>query len=151
VRKIDPTAEDKSPILDLSLERQLRAVSGFAPRAADRRIAMDLTGDMETYRWGIDIKGGALEIKQGERVELAMRNASGMTHPMHLHGHHFQVVEIDGQRFEGAKRDTVYLPPDTEVTVAFDAINPGLWAFHCHHLYHMERGMFSVLKYQGIS
>ncbi|MHB1216753.1 MAG: multicopper oxidase family protein [Alphaproteobacteria bacterium] len=150
VRKIDAVAEDKGPVLDLALERQLRAVSGFAPRAADRRIEMDLTGNMAAYQWGIDLKGAALEVKQGERVELAMRNVSGMTHPMHLHGHHFQVVEIDGERFEGARRDTVYLPPDTRVTVAFDAVNPGLWAFHCHHLYHMERGMFAVLKYQGI-
>jgi FtsP/CotA-like multicopper oxidase with cupredoxin domain len=150
VRKIDAVTEDKAPVLNLALERQLRAVSGFAPRAADRLIEMDLTGNMAAYQWGIDLKGAALEVKQGERVELAMRNVSGMTHPMHLHGHHFQVVEIDGERFEGARRDTVYLPPDTRVTVAFDAVNPGLWAFHCHHLYHMERGMFAVLKYQGI-
>lgn len=151
VRKIDAVAEDKGPVLNLTLERQLHAVSGFAPRAADRRIEMDLTGNMAAYQWGIDLKGAALEVKQGERVELAMRNTSGMTHPMHLHGHHFQVVEINGERFEGARRDTVYLPPDTRVTVAFDAVNPGLWAFHCHHLYHMERGMFAVLKYQGVS
>ncbi|MCX7355844.1 MAG: multicopper oxidase domain-containing protein [Alphaproteobacteria bacterium] len=150
VRKIDPVAEDEGPLLNLGLERQLRAVSGFAPRAADRRIEMDLTGDMAAYQWGIDLKGAALEVKQGERVELAMRNVSGMTHPMHLHGHHFQVVEINGARFEGARRDTVYLPADTQVTVAFDAVNPGLWAFHCHHLYHMERGIFAVLKYQGV-
>ena len=153
VRKIDPVAEDgdEGPLLNLAMERRLRAVSGFAPRAADRRIEMDLTGNMAAYQWGIDLKGGALEVKQGERVELAMRNVSGMTHPMHLHGRHFQVVGINGERFEGARRDTVYLPADTQVTVAFDAINPGLWAFHCHHLYHMERGMFAVLKYQGIS
>ena len=151
VRKIDPVAEDGGPVLDLALERRLRAVSGFTPRVADRRIDMDLTGDMAAYQWGIDLKDTPLEVKQGERVELAMRNVSGMTHPMHLHGHHFQVVEINGERFEGARRDTVYLPPDTQVTVAFDAVNPGLWAFHCHHLYHMERGMFAVLKYQGVS
>lgn len=151
VRKLEPVAEDDGPVLDLALERRLRAVSGFAPRAADRRIAMDLTGNMAAYTWGIDPTGAPLEVKQGERVELAMRNVSGMTHPMHLHGHHFQVVEIDGERFEGARRDTVYLTPNSRVTVAFDAVNPGLWAFHCHHLYHMQRGMFAVLKYQGIS
>lgn len=151
IEKIDPLGQEAGPILNLALERQLRAMAGFTPRPADRRIAMDLTGNMASYTWGIDVKDGALEVKHGERVELAMRNVSGMTHPMHLHGHHFQVVEIDGERFEGAKRDTVYLTPDSQVTVAFDAVNPGLWAFHCHHLYHMERGMFAVLKYQGIS
>lgn len=70
-----------------------------------------------------------------------------MGHPMHLHGHHFQVVGIDGRRFSGAVRDTVWLPPQREVTVAFDATNPGTWAFHCHHLYHMATGMMTVVQY----
>ena len=49
-----------------------------------------------------------------------------MPHPMHLHGHEFQVVEIDGKRFAGAVRDTVLVPPGRRVVVAFDANNPGL-------------------------
>jgi FtsP/CotA-like multicopper oxidase with cupredoxin domain len=48
-----------------------------------------------------------------------------MAHPMHLHGHSFQVVAIDGNRFAGALRDMVLVPPKTTVTVAFDADNPG--------------------------
>jgi FtsP/CotA-like multicopper oxidase with cupredoxin domain len=72
-----------------------------------------------------------------------------MGHPIHLHGHHFQVVAIDGKRLSGAVRDTVWLPPMREVTVAFDAGNPGTWAFHCHHLYHMATGMMTVVEYVG--
>ncbi|TIV69514.1 MAG: copper oxidase, partial [Mesorhizobium sp.] len=52
-----------------------------------------------------------------------------------------------GRRFAGAVRDTVWLPPMREVTVAFDATNPGTWAFHCHHLYHMATGMMTVVDY----
>ncbi|TIU87309.1 MAG: hypothetical protein E5W01_13895, partial [Mesorhizobium sp.] len=37
--------------------------------------------------------------------------------------------------------------PQREVTVAFDATNPGTWAFHCHHLYHMATGMMTVVQY----
>ena len=70
-----------------------------------------------------------------------------MPHPMHLHGHEFQVVEIDGQRFPGAVRDTVLVPPNRRVVVAFDCNNPGLWAFHCHLLYHLEAGMFTTFRY----
>ena len=66
---------------------------------------------------------------------------------MHLHGHEFQVVEIDGMRFGGAVRDTVLVPPGVRVVVAFDADNPGLWAFHCHLLYHLDAGMFATLRY----
>jgi FtsP/CotA-like multicopper oxidase with cupredoxin domain len=82
-------------------------------------------------------------------VEVTLRNTSMMAHPMHLHGHHFQVVAIDGQRFAGAVRDTVLLPPNRSVTIAVDAGNHGQWAFHCHHLYHMATGMMSTFAYRA--
>lgn len=66
---------------------------------------------------------------------------------MHLRGHEFQVVEIDGKRFPGAVRDTVLVPPGRRVVIAFDANNPGLWAFHCHLLYHLDAGMVTTLRY----
>ena len=58
-----------------------------------------------------------------------MINRTMMPHPMHLHGHELQVVEIDGRRFAGAVRDTVLVPPGKRVVVAFDANNPGYWTF----------------------
>jgi FtsP/CotA-like multicopper oxidase with cupredoxin domain len=108
---------------------------------------------MKGYAWTINGRVWddrlPLRVRAGDRVELAMRNDSMMGHPMHLHGHHFQVVEVNGRRFEGARRDTVWLPPGSGVTVAFDASNPGTWAFHCHHLYHMAAGMMTVVEYVG--
>jgi len=83
------------------------------------------------------------------RVELVMTNRTMMSHPMHLHGHSFQVVAIDGQRFSRAVRDTVLVLPMKSVTVAFEADNPGQWAFHCHNLYHMEAGMMTTVRYEG--
>jgi FtsP/CotA-like multicopper oxidase with cupredoxin domain len=74
-------------------------------------------------------------------------NKTMMSHPMHLHGHTFQVVEIDGRRISGARRDTVLVTPGRRVVVAFDADNPGLWAMHCHLLYHLDAGMFTTLRY----
>ena len=88
-------------------------------------------------------------MKEGERVEILFRNDTNMSHPMHLHGHDFQVVEIDGKRLNGALRDTLLVPPRSAIKVHFDANNPGVWAFHCHILYHLATGMFTVLKYQG--
>ena len=70
-----------------------------------------------------------------------------MSHPMHLHGHVFQVIEIGGLPVDGAVRDTVLVPPMTDIMIAFDADNPGNWAYHCHNLYHMDAGMFSYLTY----
>lgn len=48
-----------------------------------------------------------------------------MSHPMYLHGHHFQVTAINGAKLAGAVRDTVLVPPGASMTIAFDANNPG--------------------------
>lgn len=152
VRRTAETADAASPALDLALESRLRASRPLAARKADRVISLDLTGDMASYVWSInntvwDQKTPPIALAAGERVELAMTNRTMMSHPMHLHGHRFQVVEIDGTRFEGALRDTALVPPGKKVVVAFDADNPGHWAFHCHLLYHAEAGMFATFRY----
>jgi FtsP/CotA-like multicopper oxidase with cupredoxin domain len=152
VARISETAGMPSPPLTLDLERRLRAAEPLAPRKPDRSHTLNLTGEMAGYVWSINNivwnKGvPPLPIASGERVELIMINRTGMSHPMHLHGHQFQVVEIDGKRFPGAVRDTVLVPPGHRVVVVFDANNPGLWAFHCHLLYHLEAGMFTTFKY----
>lgn len=71
-----------------------------------------------------------------------------MSHPIHLHGHSFQVVAINNERFAGAVRDTVLVPARGRVTIAFDADNPGHWALHCHNLYHMANGMMTSVRYE---
>ena len=114
---------------------------------------MNLTGSMRDYEWSINDVAWSkdappLMVAAGERVELVMVNQTMMSHPMHLHGHSFQVVAINGDRFSGAMRDTVLVPPRTSVTVAFDANNPGWWAFHCHLLYHQLAGMFQTVRYE---
>jgi hypothetical protein len=68
---------------------------------------------------------------------------------MHLHGHAFEVTEIDGQKITGAKRDTILVPPKSTIKVVFDANNPGIWAYHCHILYRLVTGMFTVLTYEN--
>jgi len=142
------------PVLDLAIERGLRALAPISVRQADRRIALDLTGAMQGYAWGLAVDGedgATIPVKRGERVEMVMRNRTMMSHPMHLHGHHFQVVGIGGQRLDGALRDTVLVPPMMQVTVAFDADNAGRWAFHCHNLYHMAAGMFTTVEYANVA
>jgi len=83
-------------------------------------------------------------------VMLDMVNDTMMAHPMHLHGHAFQVVEIDGVALSGAVRDTVLVAPMGRVKVVFDADNPGRWPFHCHNLYHMVTGMMTDVVYDGV-
>jgi FtsP/CotA-like multicopper oxidase with cupredoxin domain len=154
VPKIMETAQTAAPAIGLMEEMQLRAAKPFGARPIDRSVAVDLVGNMASYDWGMDVngQGGApVTVAKDERVELVMRNTTMMSHPMHLHGPSFQVTEINGQRFSGAVRDTVLVPPRTTVKVVYDADNPGLWAYHCHNLYHMAAGMFTTLVYRGFN
>ena len=152
VSRISEAAETPSPALTLDLERTLRAEKPLPERKADRVHTLNLTGEMAGYIWSINNVAWnkdvpPLPVAEGERVEIAFVNRTQMPHPMHLHGHEFEVVEIDGERFPGAVRDTILVTPERRVVVAFDALNPGWWALHCHLLYHMDAGMFTTIKY----
>jgi FtsP/CotA-like multicopper oxidase with cupredoxin domain len=147
VRKLASRGEKTGPVVDLVLEQKLRAAKPLASRSANKRFEIALTGKAQSYEWGLETRPN-LVARQGDRLEVTMINQSVMSHPMHLHGHHFQVIAVDAHRFSGAMRDTVHIPPRRAVTVALDAQNPGQWAFHCHHLYHMAAGMMTNLSYE---
>lgn len=154
VAKLANDNAEAGPVVAPAQEMELRAREPLSSRPVDRSVPVDLVGDMASYSWGLAINhmGGApATVKRGERVELVMRNTTMMAHPMHLHGHNFQVTEIGGKAFAGAVRDSVLVPPMATVKVVFDADNPGLWAFHCHNLYHMEAGMFATVVYEGFA
>jgi FtsP/CotA-like multicopper oxidase with cupredoxin domain len=149
VSKLADMGELQGPILSQATEAGLTAARPLARKAADRTYTVNLVGSMQGYEWGMQ-SSAELSVGRGERVVVEMRNHSMMTHPMHLHGHHFQVVGVNGQEISGAVRDTVFLPPMTSIAFAFDAVNPGkAWAFHCHHLYHMATGMMATVGYEG--
>ena len=82
----------------MAFEGSLSALSGLAKRSADIRHSVMLTGSMLPYSWTFDDKVWAnrrkLEVSVGQRVELEFMNHTIMAHPMHLHGHHFQVVSV---------------------------------------------------------
>ena len=151
VGKLAAVGDRKGPVLDLGLERQLRAVTPLSVRAADRTITTELQGTMNGYAWSQTGFDKPVQVRKGERVAITMQNTSMMAHPMHLHGHRFQVIGIDGAQLTGAVRDTVLVPPGSSVTVAFDADNAGTFAFHCHHLYHMAAGMMGFITYDGMA
>jgi FtsP/CotA-like multicopper oxidase with cupredoxin domain len=154
VAKLPGKGDAMPPVVGLGQELLLRADLPLPAKPVDRSVQVDLVGSMMGYIGGMPINGTGgvpATAARGERVELVMRNTTMMAHPMHLHGHSFQVTEIDGQRFSGAVRDSVLVMPKTTVKVVFDADNPGLWAFHCHNLYHMAAGMFGTLVYDGFS
>jgi FtsP/CotA-like multicopper oxidase with cupredoxin domain len=139
------------------LDRQVGTVDMFTAAAEvdlgsakpDIALSADLTGGMMSYNWGINGRHFAdmesLTITQGQRATLTFNNMSMMWHPMHLHGHTFQVVKPDGG--QGARKDTVIVRPMQRLTVELVADNPGEWMLHCHNTYHQEAGMMTSLRY----
>ncbi|MGG5253402.1 multicopper oxidase family protein [Neobacillus sp. SM06] len=92
-----------------------------------------------------------IQVKKGDTVKVKLVNKSGAAnHPMHLHGHSFQVLSKNGKPVEGSpiSKDTINLKPGDEYVVAFKADNPGNWLFHCHDLHHASAGMITMVKYQ---
>jgi FtsP/CotA-like multicopper oxidase with cupredoxin domain len=150
INKLSDQGEVQST-LDLSLESQLVSLVSEPDIAVSRSEMVMLTGGGADYVWGLNGKTGMhdviFNVREGERYEVMFHNMTSMAHPMHLHGHYFKVVGIDGQRIDGAVRDTVLVPVNGMVTIRFDADNPGTWAFHCHHLYHMNSGMMGSIAY----
>jgi FtsP/CotA-like multicopper oxidase with cupredoxin domain len=144
-----------APPVDNSLEAKLSAVDPLTARQPDLVHQIRLTGDMQRYAWALNGQFWPdvvpLMLKRGQRVEIELVNDTGMAHPMHLHGHTFQVIALDGKPISGAVRDTVMAPPFASVRIAFDADNPGRWAFHCHNLYHLATGMLTEFRYEGIA
>ncbi|GAB0118430.1 multicopper oxidase family protein [Acidisoma sp. 7E03] len=155
VTRIASDADQAAPAVDNSLERRLRAAAPLAQRRTDQRARILLGGGMQPYRWTLNGEAWPqvtpLMLKAGARVEIDLVNQTMMAHPMHLHGHAFQVLELDGQPIAGAVRDTVLVEAGRQVRIGFDAVNPGRWALHCHNLYHMMTGMMTELRYQGLA
>ncbi len=117
--------------------------------APDIALSAQLSGGMMKYDWKVNGRSFSetepLTIRQGQRATLTFNNMSMMWHPMHLHGHTFQVIDGDGSR--GARKDTVMVLPMQRLTVDIVADNPGEWMLHCHNTYHQEAGMMTSLNY----
>jgi FtsP/CotA-like multicopper oxidase with cupredoxin domain len=159
VKKLPVKNAMPSGMLTLDLESKLVAANPLAPKPIDRSFDLRLQGNMALYEWPINGvvfnvehprgQKAQVQVKRGQRVALKFINETGMSHPMHLHGHSFQVIEINGKSLNGALRDTVLVPPKTSVTVAFDANNPGTWYAHCHVLWHLAAGMATLVQYEA--
>ncbi|QIK95406.1 copper resistance system multicopper oxidase [Sphingomonas sp. HDW15A] len=118
-------------------------------RIPTRRIDIHLTGNMERFMWSMD--GAKLSenpepyrFARNERVRLRLINDTMMTHPMHLHGHFFEIV--NGNPGHQPLKHTIRVLPGSFVDLDLTADAPGDWAFHCHLLYHMHAGMMRVVS-----
>jgi CopA family copper-resistance protein len=118
-------------------------------RAPSRAIAIHLTGNMERYMWSLDgVKMSdaktPIPFRKDERVRITLVNDTMMGHPIHLHGHFFDLVTGHGDH--APLKHTVMVQPGGTVSFDFTANVVGDWAFHCHLAYHMAAGMMRVFS-----
>lgn len=118
-------------------------------REPTRSVDIHLTGNMERFMWsfdGVKLNEGAEPIRfaRNERVRVNLINNSMMSHPIHIHGHFFEVVT--GMPHGNPVKHTVNVMPGGKASFELTADAPGDWAFHCHLLYHMHAGMMNVVK-----
>jgi len=117
-------------------------------RAPSRSLDIHLTGNMERYMWSFDgVKmsepAEPIPFRLNERVRVTLINDTMMPHPIHLHGHFFELVT--GHGAFGPRKHTINVPPGGKMTFDLTADAQGDWAFHCHNLYHMTAGMMRVV------
>ncbi|AZQ39090.1 multicopper oxidase family protein [Streptomyces cyaneochromogenes] len=148
-----PTTRPKELDGKITTASQLRAADDvrLASKKADQVHRIELTGGMMAYDWAINGKrfdmnnptANPITVEEGRRVRLDFVNTTTMWHPMHLHGHTYQLSS------GGPRKDTAIVLPKRTLSVFFDADNPGQWMLHCHNAYHGEAGMMALVGYQG--
>jgi multicopper oxidase len=119
----------------------------------NQNFALTLSGGMMMGpNWTINGQSypntAPLRIQRGDRVRIEMRNMSMMEHPMHLHGHSFEITSFNGRVLSRPLvKDVINLRPMERCTIDLLANNPGNWFFHCHNLQHMKDGLATVVEY----
>jgi len=128
----------------------LKAARMNPHREVDREMEIHLTGNMERYMWSFDgkkfsaVTDDPIRFGYNERVRVKLVNNTMMAHPIHLHGHFFELVNGADHMHQPLKH-TVTVQPGGTATFDLTANEPGDWAFHCHLLYHMHAGMMQVV------
>lgn len=119
-------------------------------RVPERSLQIHLTGNMERYMWSFDgkkfsaVTDDPIRFGFDERVRVTLVNDTMMAHPIHLHGHFFELVNGADDTHQPRKH-TLIVQPGSSATFDLTADEPGDWAFHCHLLYHMHAGMMQVV------
>jgi FtsP/CotA-like multicopper oxidase with cupredoxin domain len=75
-----------------------------------------------------------LSVKRGRTVMLSFWNETAFAHVTYLHGHHFRLLDKLDDGWKPFWLDSVLVPPQQTVRIAFIADNPGKWAIRCRSL-----------------
>ncbi len=117
-------------------------------KTADREMTINITANMERYMFSFDGKKfsqhpGPYLFRHNERLRLYLVNHTMMEHPIHLHG---MWMQLENGNDPIPFKHTILTKPGEALSALITPIEKGDWAFHCHLLYHMEAGMFQVVR-----
>jgi len=145
--RINPGLVDQQPVGVEQLTSLESVRLPAAEIAHEQRVVLE-QGRTGPYVWTINGKTYEntvpLTTGLGDTGRLNIFNHSMMPHPLHLHGHTFQIGPAGGT---GARKDTLLLTSHAQASVDYLANNPGNWMLHCHNGYHAEAGMTTRLDY----
>ncbi|MGM0415311.1 MAG: copper resistance system multicopper oxidase [Thermodesulfobacteriota bacterium] len=115
---------------------------------AQREMTINITANMERYMFSFDgmkftEHPGPYLFRHNERLRLFLVNHTMMEHPIHLHG---MWMQLENGADKHPYKHTLLVKPGEVMSVLITPIEKGDWAFHCHLLYHMEAGMFQVVR-----
>ncbi|WP_158583447.1 multicopper oxidase family protein [Salinisphaera sp. Q1T1-3] len=91
-----------------------------------------------------------IDVHRDDRVLVHFTNPTDMAHPMHLHGHVFHLVALNGQSLgQPLPKDTTLVPAKGGTATWFFKASspPGRWMLHCHNDIHMADGMMTDVRY----
>ncbi len=145
---------DLPAYLSPPLPKVRRAIEPLSPEGATP-VVVDFTlgrrGD-GTFEYGIGgvpfANGKAVKAAPGETQVWTLNNKTAWSHPFHLHGFFFQVLDDEGQPVRPlAWKDTVNVPLEKSlrVIVRFDE-REGSWMYHCHILDHADGGLMGWVE-----
>jgi FtsP/CotA-like multicopper oxidase with cupredoxin domain len=153
-------AKKNLPVVDLTKYSKIGGGKFSTDTSFDRDYTADLGERMDhsSMEEVYTINGKTFKdakpfmVKKGDKVKLRLKNNGNQDHPMHLHGHTFQVLSKNGKPLKGSPiwKDTINVRPGESYEIAFTAGNPGHWMFHCHDLHHAAGGMMTMVEYEGV-
>ncbi|KAJ2720507.1 ferroxidase fet3 [Coemansia sp. Benny D115] len=136
---------------DQTFRHSFNNVTYVSPEVPSLLSALTSSGEARSLSQTYGKQTNAHVLKHMSVVQITVNNHDYYSHPFHLHGHVFQVVEtgsirpteriIKEAQDVPVKRDTLIVRGGHYAVLRFRADNPGVWLFHCHIDFHIMLGL----------
>ncbi|KAI1323441.1 multicopper oxidase [Xylariaceae sp. FL0255] len=113
-------------------------------------LLLPLSRGIDIARLPSSSQDNLYDFENNKTVRIVLNTVYQSAHPMHLHGHHFQVLSAGPGAWDGStiinpenplRRDTHIQPRYGHLVIQFVLDNPGVWTYHCHIAWHASMGL----------